>query len=85
VARLHNTGEGSCEFAIVVGDVWQDKGVGARLLTRLLDVARSAGVVEVVGTTHSGNEAMKQLARKLGFVLGPEPEDASLTLLTCLR
>jgi acetyltransferase len=84
VARLHNTGEGSCEFAIVVGDVWQDKGVGARLLTRLLDVARSAGVVEVVGTTHSSNEAMKQLARKVGFVLGPEPEDASLTRLTCL-
>jgi acetyltransferase len=84
VARLHNTGEGSCEYAIVVGDAWQGKGVGARLLTRLLDVARSAGVVEVIGTTHSSNEAMKQLARKVGFVLGPEPEDASLTRLTCL-
>ena len=46
--------------------------------------ARSAGVAEVIGTTRSSNEAMKQLARRLGFVLGPEPDDASLTRLTCL-
>jgi acetyltransferase len=84
VARLHNTGEGRCEFALVVGDAWQRSGVGARLLGRLLEVARSAGVVEVTGTTRAGNEAMKALARKLGFTLTPEPDDATLVRLTCL-
>ncbi len=83
VARLHNTGPRRCEFALVVGDAWQRGGVGTRLLRRLLDVARSAGVVEVTGTTRAGNEAMKALARKLGFTLASDPDDATLVRLTC--
>jgi len=82
VARLHNTGEGQCEFALVVGDAWQGKGVGTRLLARLLEVARSAGMDEVIGTTRSSNVPMRELARKLGFDLSAEPGDASLTRLT---
>lgn len=82
VARLHNTGQRRCEFALVVADAWQRSGVGARLLGRLLDLARGAGIVEVTGTTRAGNEAMKALARKLGFALTPEPDDATLVRLT---
>jgi acetyltransferase len=83
VARLRNDDDaaGIGEFAIVVSDAWQHAGIGTRLLERLLQVARQAGVHTVTGTTRSSNVAMKRLASSLGFVLAPDPEDGSLTSL----
>jgi acetyltransferase len=84
VARLRNADDaaGVGEFALVVSDAWQHAGVGTRLLERLLQVARQAGVRQVTGTTRSSNSPMKRLASKLGFTLAPDPEDGSLTSLT---
>ncbi|MDZ7651348.1 MAG: GNAT family N-acetyltransferase [Burkholderiaceae bacterium] len=45
VARIKKSADGSaCEFAMVVGDAWHRQGIGDRLLSRLLAVARQAGV-----------------------------------------
>ncbi|MCA3217958.1 MAG: GNAT family N-acetyltransferase [Burkholderiales bacterium] len=84
VARPRNSDDaaGVGEFALVVSDAWQHMGIGTHLLERLLHVARQAGVREVTGTTRSSNTPMKRLARKLGFALAPDPEDASLTRLS---
>jgi acetyltransferase len=64
-----------------VGDAWQRRGVGARLLDKLVDVARRAGIPRVVGYTFATNEAMKGLARKTGFKVRTDPEDASVAIL----
>jgi len=83
VARLKKSADGSaCEFALVVGDAWHRQGIGERLLSRLLAVARQAGVRQVSGVTMATNVSMKALARKLGFAVQPDPDDATLSLLT---
>jgi acetyltransferase len=83
VARLKKGPDGSpCEFAIVVGDEWHRQGIGERLLGRLLQVARGAGIKRVTGHTMATNAAMKSLCRKLGFSVQPDPEDATVALLS---
>jgi acetyltransferase len=82
VARLKRVpGTDQCEFAIVVADDWQRRGVGLRLLDKLVEVSRRAGIARVMGYTFSTNEAMKALARRAGFALRSDPSDASVTLL----
>lgn len=83
VARLKKNQVGTaCEFAIVVGDHAQRQGIGERLLRNLLSVARQAGIRQVTGHTLSTNTAMKTLSRKLGFTAQPDPDDATVTLLS---
>src|SRR4029453_7835194 len=43
------------EFAIVLSDDWQGRGLGAHLLSRLIDLARRSGVGRLFGTTLSEN------------------------------
>lgn len=82
VARLKKVpGTDQCEFAIVVADDWQRRGVGLRLLRKLLEVSRHAGIARVIGYTFSTNEAMKKLGRKAGFTLRSDPKDPSVTVL----
>ena len=82
VARLKKSPSGDVfEFAIVVSDTWQHRGVGTRLLRKLLEVARHAGIPRLTGTTFATNEAMKGLARKAGFTVRSDPDDASLSIL----
>lgn len=83
VARLKKSPDGvQCEFALVVGDAWQRQGIGWRLLSKLLEVAKLAGVRQVTGHTFSTNQPMKELARKVGFALTPDPDDATVMLLS---
>ena len=70
------------EFAIVLSDDWQGRGLGTRLLSGLLAAAKSHGVRRVVGTTMSENRAMLAVARKLGFKLAADPGSATITNLT---
>jgi len=70
------------EFAIVLSDDWQGRGLGTRLLASLLAAAKSDGVRRLVGTTMSENRGMLALARKLGFRLAPDPGSATITNLT---
>lgn len=55
------------EFALVVGDPWQGKGVGRRLMQRCLDAARDYGVETLRGEVLAENSEMLALCRSLGF------------------
>jgi acetyltransferase len=68
----------SAEFAIVVADSWQGRGIGSRLLAKLIDVARRRGLKRLYGDILATNRPMLELARKLGFKLGRH-DDATLT------
>jgi RimJ/RimL family protein N-acetyltransferase len=70
---------GEAEFAIVLADAWQRRGLGRTLLTKLIDHARRQGLRRLVGTTLSENEGMLRLARRLGFSVALNPESASVT------
>ena len=70
------------EFAIVLSDDWQGRGVGTRLLASLLLAAKSHGVQRLAGMTLSENRGMLALGRKLGFRLALDPDSATITNLT---
>jgi acetyltransferase len=78
VARYHvppQTGE--AEFALVVTDAWQGKGVGSHLMRRLADVARQRGIRRLVGDVLRENAPMLRLMGRLGFTTAPT-EDAAV-------
>jgi acetyltransferase len=79
VARYARDTEGAgAEFAVVVADAWQRKGVGTLLLGALLAHARAAGIARLHGIRLATNQAMHALARKLGFAQIIDPQDATV-------
>ena len=79
VARYAMNPDGeSCEFAIVVSDDWQGKGLARRLMGVIIDTARSRGVRYMNGDFLAENRRMIQFVTALGFVLSPHPEDSGL-------
>ncbi len=79
VARYAINPDGeSCEFAIVVADDWQGKGLARRLMGVIIDTARSRGIKYMNGEFLSENRRMIQFVTSLGFVLAPHPEDPGL-------
>ncbi|MGA6924841.1 MAG: bifunctional acetate--CoA ligase family protein/GNAT family N-acetyltransferase, partial [Desulfosarcina sp.] len=57
------------EFAVMVGDPWHGKGIGAHLLASCLTIARERRFRSVWGTVLAENKGMLALGRKLGFTI----------------
>jgi acetyltransferase len=55
------------EFALIVGDDFQRRGLGRQLLGRLIEIGRAEGVARIVGYILSDNLAMLDLCRAFGF------------------
>lgn len=70
--------DGAAEFAMVVADAWQGKGVGRRLFATLVRAARVSGAREVFGEVLSINRRMIALARDAGFRVASVPGDATV-------
>ena len=66
---------GSAEFAIVVADEFQGKGIGTRLLLDLRSCALVAGITQLKASVLSENRRMFQFCRKLGFEVEPHHND----------
>jgi acetyltransferase len=83
VARLSietaNAEEG--EFAIVVRDADQRKGIGTKLMNALIEAARDRHVSEIRGTALAANPAMLRFSENLGFLISPGEESDSRKLL----
>jgi acetyltransferase len=83
VARyIRESNSQNAEFAIVLSDEWQARGLGARLLRSLIGQAEALGLSRLNGAVLSENVAMIALARKLGFKIQKDPRGAQVTLLT---
>jgi acetyltransferase len=70
----------SCEFAIVVADDWQHRGLARRLMGVLIETARNRGLQYMNGVFLSNNDRMLRFVQSLGFVLSNDPEDNSIKL-----
>jgi acetyltransferase len=79
---ITNPDGASCEFAIVVDDEWQKCGLGRHLMTQLIEVARSRGLVALSGYILADNRPMLALAASLGFVIGDVAGEPGLKLAT---
>lgn len=66
------------EFAIVVADRWQRRGVGVQLLRSLFDYARARRFALVRGVTFADNAGMLALARRVGLSVVADAEDDSV-------
>lgn len=79
VARYTTLPDGeSCEFAIVVADAWQRRGLGWHLLGALIAVARERRLKRMQGAALVENTGMVRLARALGFTVEPDPAEGGL-------
>ncbi|MCW5574699.1 MAG: bifunctional acetate--CoA ligase family protein/GNAT family N-acetyltransferase [Burkholderiales bacterium] len=72
----------SCEYAVAVADDWQCRGLGRRLMTALIGVARARGLQTMIGHVLAGNRAMLDLCGKLGFAIADtdDPQVRRVTL-----
>ncbi len=68
-------GTGDAEFAILVTDAQQGKGLGTELLRRLLDVGRQEGIRRIFGSILNDNTDMLRVTERLGFKLEGMPKD----------
>jgi GNAT superfamily N-acetyltransferase len=66
------------EFAIIVGEGWQGKGIARGMLLLLEQVAKRAGYRSMMGQTFHGNDSMIGLARATGYRTTIDPEDSTL-------
>jgi acetyltransferase len=68
----------SGEFAIVVADAMQGKGLGTRLMHELFRNARARGMPQLEGTVLASNHPMLALMHALGFEVTAAAEDQRL-------
>ncbi len=59
----------TAEFAIIVADPWQGKGLGPRLVQGAIDIARDQGVKRLYADVLPQNQPMLDLAKRLGFAV----------------
>jgi len=64
-----------CEFAIVIADGWQHRGLGTHLMQSLMAAARAAAIRIMYGDVLSSNHSMLRFAAKLGFLAWPDAGD----------
>ncbi|TAM61883.1 GNAT family N-acetyltransferase [bacterium] len=67
LVRLRN--KRSAEFAVIVSDLYQQRGLGTELLRRLVALAPREGIQRVVGYILRENTGMQEVARRIGFTL----------------
>jgi acetyltransferase len=68
VGRLcREHGRPAAEFAVVVSDAWQRRGLGTRLLQRLVDVGRAERLTRISGIILAENGGMRRACERVGF------------------
>jgi acetyltransferase len=79
VARFAINPEGeSCEFALVIADAMQGKGLGQKLMTALMDAARAKGLKVMAGEVLKTNANMLKLMNRLGFSVEDRLDDDNI-------
>ena len=79
---ITNPDGSSCEFAIVVADDQQGRGLGRRMMTQLIEVALTRGLQTMIGYVLGSNRSMLSLCQSLGFVITENAEDPMLKRVT---
>ena len=62
----------TAEFAILVADPWQRRGLGTALLKRLVRIGRDEGLEEIWADILAGNTGMRRASRAAGFTISED-------------
>jgi acetyltransferase len=81
VARLHDIGDDTGEYAIIVRSDLKSHGLGWQLMQLLIAYARAHGLHAIEGLVLHENHAMLDMCRRLGFALENDPKDASICIV----
>ena len=65
LSKLHSTN--AAEFAVVVIDKWQHKGLGTELTKRLVQIAKNEKLDRLIAYTLRENKEMQNMCKKVGF------------------
>jgi acetyltransferase len=86
VARYITMPDGkTCEYAIVIADAWQGRGLGRILMSAIIETARARGLETMVGWVLASNTAMLGLCAELGFVQVPDDDPYTKKVALDLR
>jgi acetyltransferase len=76
VGRLSKVrGIDEAEFALLISDRFQSRGLGTALLDRLIGIGRDERVARIFGTILVENVEMQRVCQKLGFRLERVADD----------
>ena len=73
------------EYAVLVGDKWQNKGLGSVLTEAAMDIASRWGLKRVVAQTGSDNARMLTLFNRHGFAATSSPDGSVIDLVKELQ
>jgi acetyltransferase len=70
VARLsRGWGQSVAEFAVIVSDQWQGRGLGKKLVEQLIRIGRQEQICRIVGYILPDNFEMQALCQQMGFTI----------------
>ncbi|NYT78783.1 GNAT family N-acetyltransferase [Alcaligenaceae bacterium] len=75
---LRNADGRGAEYALVIGDDWQRRGLGAQLMRGLIEAAQYQGLTYIDGVVLASNRPMLSLMTHLGFRNDVDEEDPSM-------
>jgi acetyltransferase len=64
----------SVEYAVLVRDDWQNRGLGSLLTDYCLDIASTWGMKRIIAQTTTDNPRMIAVFEKRGFAITPDPD-----------
>jgi acetyltransferase len=79
------TDRSTAEFAVIVADPWQGKGLGPKLVERLIRIAREQGVKLLHGDVLAQNQPMLEMVKRLGFSLTKDVEGQTYRVALALQ
>jgi acetyltransferase len=77
LSKQHGRNEG--EFALLVNDHWQKKGLGAELLKRLVAIGKAEKLTRLTAEIMADNHAMHHISKQVGFKLTPVADGRDYT------
>lgn len=82
LSRLH--GSDDAEYAVLVADPYQGKGLGAEIMRRLIDVGRREKLANIIGYVDGENYQMQKICERLGFKLEHSLQESTVKVTLSL-
>ena len=81
VARIATDQEKEAEFAIIIADAWQGKGLGSSMTQHMVAIAKDMGFEQMYALVFSHNHHMIELLEKQHFTLTREDDKTHKAVL----
>jgi acetyltransferase len=73
------------EYAILIADAWQNRGLGGILTDYCIEIAREWGMKTMTAQTTADNHRMIAVFRKRGFKIGQDPSSSLVEVTKTLQ